>query len=193
MSTDSTWEIVSRVIRDRRSNLNVDRERAIPDSVIDDLIDLAIWAPNHYRTSPFRIVVITGAARERLGHVAGKAAAAHGANEAAIERQRSQFLRAPAVLAVASAHDEDPVKEIENRYSVSAGIENLLVGATAHGLASAWRSGAAMVDPNVAGPVKDALGLAASDTIIGYVYLGYPIDAPGVRPAPTAQVTRLNA
>lgn len=193
MPSDSTWDIVSRVIRERRSNLNVDKERVIADSIVDDLIDLAIWAPNHYRTNPFRVVVITGAARERVGHVAANAVAAQGANEAGVERQRSQFLRAPVVLAVASAHNEDPVKEIENRYAVSAGIENLLIGAAARGLAGAWRSGAAMIDPNVAGPVKDALGLAASDTIIGYVYLGYPIDAAGVRPAPTAQVTRLNA
>jgi nitroreductase len=71
-------------------------------------------------------------------------------------------------------------------------VQNILLGATAAGLASAWRSGLAMVDPTVAEPVKAALGLAPGDEIVAFVYLGHPIGPPGARDTPVAQVRRLD-
>src|SRR5688572_6087051 len=154
------WAAVEETIRERRSNLNVDLERPVPRELIDELIDLAVVAPNHYRTNPWRFVVLTGDARARIGEVAAQALAQRpDAPASLVERQRTQFLRAPAVMVVASAPDADPIKDFENKHAVAAGVENILLGATAAGLASAWRSGAAMVEPAVSGPVKKALGL----------------------------------
>lgn len=183
----ATWAAVAEAIRGRRSNLNVNHERPIPREVIEELAGLAVQAPNHYRTNPWRFVVLTGQARARLGDlVAGILAGRPDAKDAVVERQRAQFLRAPTVLIVASAGDPDPIKDFENKHAVAAGIENVLVGATAMGLASAWKSGPAMTDPEVSAAVKGALGLAAEDEIVGVVYLGYPVAAPGsiTRPAP---------
>src|SRR5579859_4931766 len=90
---------VAGIIRTRRSNLNVDLERPVPRELLDELIELAVTAPNHYRTNPWRFVVLTGGARARIGEVAASAAASRpDAKEAIIERQRTQFLRAPAVI-----------------------------------------------------------------------------------------------
>ena len=183
----ATWEAVAGAIRGRRSNLNVDHERQVPREVVEELAGLAVQAPNHHRTNPWRFVVLSGEARARLGDlVAGILAKRPDAKEATIERQRVQFLRAPTVLIVASAGDADSVRDFENKHAVAAGIENLLVGATAMGLASAWKSGPAMTDPEVAAAVKETLGLAPEDEIVGVVYLGYPTGAPGsiTRPAP---------
>src|SRR5688572_4911187 len=154
------WETVATTIRERRSNLNVDGERPVPPELVDELLELASWAPNHYRTNPFKFVVLTGAARGRIGEIAaGQVARKPDAKEPVVERQRVQFMRAPTVIVAASAPDEDPIKHFENKYTVSAGVQNILLGAQAAGLAAAWRSGPAMVDPEVSGPVKEALGL----------------------------------
>src|SRR5688572_8347697 len=100
------FNTVGEVIRQRRSNMNVDQERPVPPEVVDQLIELATWAPNHYRTNPFRFVVLNGAARERLGQVAADAIAkVSEVKDTLVERQRVQFLRTPTVLAVASAPD----------------------------------------------------------------------------------------
>ena len=180
---------VAAIIRDRRSNLNVDPEREVPRALIDELLQLAVTAPNHYRTHPWRFAVITGDARGRLSQVAYEAVKAKGgANEAVLERQRTQFLRAPAVIVAASAPDADPVKDFENKHTVAAGVQNILLGATALGLASAWRSGAAMVDEDVSGKVKTELGLAPEDEIVAFVYLGYPVGEPGSRQVPEPDV-----
>lgn len=184
---------VADTIRERRSNLNVDLERPVPRGVIDELVELAVTAPNHYRTNPWRFVVLTGNARARIGDVAASAAARRpDAKEAIVERQRTQFLRAPAVIIAASAHDEDPIKHFENKHAVAAGVQNILLGATAAGLASAWRSGPAMVDPEVSLQVKEAVGLDATDEIVSFVYLGYPSGPPGARPQAQANVHYLD-
>ena len=187
-------QTVAETIRERRSNLNVDGERPVPREVVDDLIDLATTAPNHYRTNPWRFVVLTGAARARIGEVAAAAAARlPSANDSIVERQRSQFLRAPLVIVAAAAPDLDPIKHFENKHTVAAGVQNILLGATAHGLASAWRSGLAMVEPGVSGPVKEALGLAPDDDIVAFVYLGFPVGPPGSKEPPRAQVSYLES
>src|ERR671933_722589 len=153
------YQAVAETIRERRSNLNVDGERPVPRELIDELIDLATTAPNHYRTNPWRFVVLTGPARARIGQIAAEAAARQpDAKEPIVERQRSQFLRAPAVIVAAAAPDQDPIKHFENKHSVAAGVQNMLLAATAAGLASAWRSGPGMVDPDVSRAAKEALG-----------------------------------
>ncbi len=185
----ANWEAVAEAIRGRRSNLNVDHDREIPREVVEELAGLAVQAPNHHRTNPWRFVVLTGQARARLGDlVADILARRPDAKEATVERQRAQFLRAPTVLIVASAGDADPVRHFENKHAVAAGIENLLVGATAMGLASAWKSGPAMTDPEVSAAVKETLGLGAEDEVVGVVYLGYPTGAPGSVTRPTPNV-----
>jgi nitroreductase len=188
------WETVAATIRERRSNLNVDGERPVPAELVQELLELAAWAPNHYRTNPFRFVVLTGAARGRIGEIAaGQVAKKPDAKEPIVERQRVQFMRAPTVIVAASAPDEDPIKQFENKYTVSAGVQNILLGAQAAGLAAAWRSGPAMVDPEVSGPVKEALGLAPDDEIIAFVYLGYAVGPAGMREKPVVQVKHLEA
>src|SRR5690242_6311839 len=91
------WEIVADTIRNRRSNLNVDLERPVPREVIEELTGLAVLAPNHYRTNPWRFVVLSGPARARLGEVVAREMAKEqpDVKEAILERQRTQFLRAP--------------------------------------------------------------------------------------------------
>lgn len=188
-----TWAAVAGAIRNRRSNLNVDLDRPVPPEVIEDLLDLAVSAPNHYRTNPWRFVVLTGAARERLGDVVAREVGKQpNVTDAIRERQRGQFLRSPAVVVVASNGDDDPIKHFENKHAVAAGIQNILVGATAAGLASAWKSGPGMVDPAVSAVLKEELGLGAKDEIVGFVYLGYPIAPPGPRPKAQPRVLYLN-
>jgi len=185
----TNWQIVAEAIRNRRSNLNVDLERPVPREVIEDLIELAVTAPNHYRTNPWRFVVLSGKARERLGHlVAGEVGKQPDVKDSFVERNRVQFLRAPSVIAIASAGDPDPIKDFENKHAVAAGLQNILIGATAAGLASAWKSGAAMVDPSVSAAAKDELGLDPADEIVGFVYLGYPVAPPGPKPKVEARV-----
>lgn len=182
------WVAVSRAIRERRSNLRIAPDRPVPRDLLDRLIELACWAPHHQHTHPWRFCVITGLGRERLGVAAAAALRRQGrADEARLAATRAKYLRAPVVLAIGSAAHPDPALHAENRDAVAAGIQNLLLGATALGLASFWASPPAPDDPDL----KRLVGLEPADQLAAFVYLGWPTAAcpPGRRDPPV--LTRL--
>jgi nitroreductase len=166
----------------RRSSLRVDPDRAIPDQLVDRLIAVSATAPNHRRTFPWRFRIITGRGRAELGEALAQDLVEAHQPEAKIEKARSKYLRAPVLIAVASVAGEDTTMTAENRDAVSAAIQTLLLGATAAGLASYWSTGAAMTSARL----REFCGFDETDTIVGLLYLGWPIgDPPPIdRPAP---------
>jgi nitroreductase len=165
------FEDFAELVRARRSNLVMDHERAVPTELIDQLCELATWAPNHKRTWPWRFAVAIGDGRARLGEafVADLVAADLG-DAGKRAKTRTKYLRAPAVLVVAARPHDHPSFHEENRDAVAAGIQNLLLGATAAGLASFWST------PPVAdgAAVRELCGFDPGDRIVGVVYLGWP-------------------
>jgi nitroreductase len=145
----------------------------VPRPIIEQLLDAAVQAPNHHRNRPWRFVVLTGAARERLGNVLARSLAARLADtpDAVLEVERHKPLRAPLLIAVGIDPPDGPkILEIENICAGAAAVQNLLLAAHALGLGAFWRTGASATDP----AVKAFLGFPSDETIIAFVYLGYP-------------------
>jgi nitroreductase len=93
------------------------------------------------------------------------------ATSGALQKESERLLRAPVVIAVAVDHPIDSrVDEIENISAAAAAVQNLLLAATAVGLATKWRTGQPSTDPLV----KEALGLSTDQHLIAFIYLGYP-------------------
>jgi nitroreductase len=185
-----SWQTLADLVRGRRSNLRIDPERPVPPELIDRLLELACWAPNHKLTHPWRFAVVTGAGRARLGETAAAGLPRLGiADPGALAKMRTKYLRAPVVLVVGSAAHPQAHLHKENQHAVAAGVQNLLLGATALGLASFWGTGAAVDVPEV----KRLVGLQPDDQIVAIIYLGWPVEPapPGRRPAPV--VTHLDA
>ena len=165
---------VADVIRSRRTNLRIDRDRAVDAETISELIGLAVWAPNHRLTEPWRFAVISGDGRARLGAVTADFQSEMGMTDPAkLDKTRNKFLRAPIVLLVAveSAADASHDIKVEDRDATAAAIQNVLLGATALGLGSYWGTGAVC---EVAA-VKAMAGFAGHAEIVAAIYLGWPI------------------
>jgi len=181
MGSSEAFSTVRDIVLARRTNMLVDREREVPESVIRDLCELALWAPNHKRTYPWRFASFSGDGRVRLGEACAQDLIDGGSDdEIKVNKVRSKYTRVPAVLVIGSAPDDHPTFHEENRDAVSAGIQNALLGATALGLASFW-STAPVIDG------EHTLGLCGFEPgtrLIGMIYLGWPSgDAlPGMRP-----------
>jgi nitroreductase len=159
----------------RRSNLRIDPDRAIDESLLDQLIAIAATAPNHHRTSPWRFRIISGQGRLGLGNALAEQLVNHpdpdpAIQQARISKARAKYLRAPVVVVIASRPGNDEVATLENRDAVSAAIQTLLLAATDAGLASLWSTGAAAHSREVA----EFCRFDPIDTIIGLVYLGWP-------------------
>lgn len=172
------------LVRSRRTHMFVDQERPIDPALVDELCTLATWAPNHKQTWPWRFAALTGSARAQLGEAfADDMAARDFGDEGKRAKTRTKYARTHTVLVVAAAAHSNEMFHVENQYAVAAGIQNLLLGATALGLASFWGSA----------PLPDsarALELCRfepTDRIVGVLYLGWAardVSAPQ-RPAVT--------
>jgi nitroreductase len=149
----------------------------VPRALIQRLLTAAVQAPNHHKVRPWRFVVLTGAARERLGEVMAQSLRRRDPNAVAeaLNAARARPLRAPTVIAVGVDKPGDPrVIEIENVCAAAAAAQNLMLAACGLGLATMWRTGAAALDPDV----KAFLGFAPDQHLIGFIYVGYPLVAP---------------
>ena len=145
----------------------------LPRELIEKLLDAAVQAPNHHRNRPWRFVVLTGQARERLGEVMAQSLLLRmpDAPENVLEVERKRPLRAPVLIAVGIDKPDGPkIVEIENICAGAAAVQNLLLAAHALGLGAMWRTGAAATDP----AVKAFLGFEPDQHIIAMVYVGYP-------------------
>jgi nitroreductase len=99
-----------------------------------------------------------------------------------IQREKQKALRAPTIVVVAARpKSTDRIPEVEQIVSAGAAAQNIMLAAYAMGFGAMWRTGDAAYDDEV----KTALGLPASDKLIGFIYLGSTDGAPSpaARPA----------
>ncbi len=176
------------LVRARRTHMLVDKDRAVPAELVDQLCELATWAPNHKKTWPWRFAAFTGEARFELGTAFVDDMIDRGVgDEGKRTKTRTKYARTPTVLVVGCAPHDHPTFHDENRDAVAAGIQNLLLGATAAGLASFW-STAPLIDSARA---LELCGFGSDDRIIGIIYLGWPTDTVDAPTRPDPAVTHL--
>jgi nitroreductase len=71
LAANTVYSAVAETIRQRRT-IKQFLPRSVPRAVLQELIELAVWAPNHRLTEPWRFYVLDGAARDRLGEIAAQ-------------------------------------------------------------------------------------------------------------------------
>jgi len=149
------------------------KQDAVPRALIEKLLSAAVQAPSHYKVRPWRFVVLTGNARNKLGDVfaASQLDRKPDLPQEALDKIRALPLRAPVLIAVGvDKPSEEKVLEIENICAVAAACQNLLLAAQAEGLAVKWRTGEWARDAKV----KEFLNFSADQHIIAFLYIGYP-------------------
>jgi nitroreductase len=179
----------SALVRSRRTSMIVDREREVPAEVVSELCALVTWAPNHKKTWPWRFAHFTGDGRARLGQaMADDMITADFGDATKRDKTRTKYLRTPSIVVVGAAPHDNEMLHTENRDAVAAGIQNLLLGATALGLASFWSTPGLMRPPRV----LELCRFDPSDRLVGIIYLVWAAkDCPAPeRPAP--EVTRVD-
>jgi nitroreductase len=162
--------------------MTIDRDRPVDRASIERIVHSAIAAPNHRKTRPLRVAVLQGEARLRFGETVAAVMEMNGEDSSRVEKTRTKYGRAPVVLAIASAPGESELETEENRFSVAAGIQNMLLMIEAFGLTALWStpmSGAEAV-------MNEFCGFEQGARMLGLVYLGHGTRSapPRERPAP---------
>src|SRR5680860_1761490 len=117
---------VETAIRTRRTHKAFGPE-PLPREQIDELLELARWAPNHNLTAPWRFRVVGPRALERLKAAAGPEGAA-------------KLDRAPTLVIVSCAPAGDPVQGEEDLHATAVAAYIVLLAAHARGLDGYWRT-----------------------------------------------------
>lgn len=163
----------------------VEQDRDVPLDLIERLCELAQWAPNHKRTWPWRFAVAVGEGRARLGAAVAEAMERHGDPAEKVAKARGKYLRTPVTLIVGSAPGDTDERTAENRDAVAAGIQNLLLAATAEGLATYWGSCPKGAHEAVVG----LCGFEPGTHISALMYLGWATTAPEGPDRPPVRLT----
>lgn len=148
--------------------------KRIPDEQIHDLLHLAHWAPTHGRTEPWHFLVYSGDALKEFGK---KHAETYWNNTPEDKRQEATREKlehnvdkaSHLVVAVMKRGTNPKIPMIEEVAAASAAVQNILLGATALGIATLWSTGG-MAHTEA---FKNMLELAADDVVLGLIFMGY--------------------
>jgi nitroreductase len=145
---------VETAIRTRRTHKAFGSE-PVPREDLEELLDLARWAPNHHLTNPWRFRVVGPRSLERL-----KQADPDGARK---------LDRAPTLIAVSAVQTGDELADEEDLLASAVAAYIVLLAAHARGIASYWRTPRVLRTQEG----RDALGMPAGERVIGLLHLGY--------------------
>jgi nitroreductase len=165
---------VEKAIRTRRTHKTFSSQ-PLDVAVLEELFELASWAPNHHLTNPWRFRVLGERTRERLMTLA----------EAEQPGSAVKLARAPTLVAVSAQQDGSPAQDREDLLATAVAAYLVLLGAHARGLAGYWRTVPLLDDPRG----REILGLPRSQAPVGLLYLGSPVQEQRVpERAPLAEV-----
>jgi nitroreductase len=134
-------------------------------AVLEELFELARWAPNHNLTNPWRFRVLGPEALARLKDAAGPEAAA-------------KLDRAPTLVVVSVVQSgDDPLQDEEDVCAAACAAYIVLLAAHGRGLAGYWRTPAVLRSAEG----RAALGIPDRERVLGLLHLGHPRQT---RPAP---------
>ena len=166
------------LLKTRASNGKLS-EPAPDDESLRIALEAAARAPDHGSLRPWRVHIVRGEARARLGELMAGALARTNpaASPQELDKTRKKALRAPLVIVVSAVVKPHPkVPEVEQLLAAGAAAHAILLALQARGYAAIWRTGAPAYDPDT----KRAFGLGAQDALIGFIYAGT-----ATQPAPT--------
>ena len=165
---------VEHAIRTRRTHKAYTSE-PVDRETLEELFELARWAPNHHSTDPWRFRVLGPQARERL-----KAAA-----EAAKPGSGAKLDRAPTLIVAGAQQTGDAAQDREDVLATAVAAYIVLLAAHARGLAGYWRTLAVLETPEG----RAAVGLPDDETPLGLLHLGEPRQDQRVPPrAPVEEI-----
>jgi nitroreductase len=145
---------VERAIRERRTHKVFGRD-PVDRELLDELLELARWAPNHHLTNPWRFRVIGPDSLARLKEAAGPDAA-------------GKLDRAPTLVAASVVQNGDPVQDEEDVCATASAVYIVLLAAHARGLVGYWRTPAVLRTPEG----REALGIGDHERVLGLIHLG---------------------
>ncbi|MED1782048.1 nitroreductase [Brevibacillus fortis] len=159
---------IAQAIRDRRT-IKKFKPDPVPLELIRELLDVAVWAPNHGLREPWRFVLY----REEGKQIVVDAIL----QNAMKKRDPELLLRVPAYLFVIVNEDSRQREREEDYAAACTLIQNFQLAAWERGLGVVWKT-----EPfTYQAGFLQAVGVRAEEKLVGMLQLGFPEVIPEAR------------
>lgn len=167
----------NQLIKNRRSIFPKDYTgEAVDDSIINQMLENANWAPTHKLTEPWRFVVFSGDGREKLADFQSECykqvtTAKGNFDEKKYEGLKVKPMEASHIIAIGMKRDEKKsLPEWEEIAAVFCAVENMYLTATAYGMGCYLSTGGVTNFEEA----KEFFGLGKEDKLLGFMFVGMP-------------------
>ncbi len=170
-------EQINHIIRNRRSIYPAQYSgEVIEDSIIENILENANWAPNHGLTEPWRFVVFKGKGLHQLAEFQSNlykelSQQSESFDEKKFEKLLKKPLLASHIISIGMKRDErEKIPEIEEVEAVACAVQNMYLTAYSYGIGCYWGSGGITYQKKA----NEFFGLSEKDLLLGFLYLGIP-------------------
>ena len=166
-------EEINELIRSRRSVFPKQFEtgKQVPDEIVEQIVENAVWAPSHGNIQPWKFVVFTGEGLQKLAGFQSelyKETSGERFKEQTYETLRTNPQKASHVIAICLKRDPNKkFPEMEEIAAVSCAVQNIYLSVTAYGLGGYWTTGGVTYNEKA----KEFFGLGEDDKLMGFFYL----------------------
>ncbi len=186
-----TISTLSSIIKNRRTTKPpMMNGKKIPNGQIKQLLELADWAPTHANTEPWYFIVYAEPKTFCNEHAELYKDSTSADDFMLFNYEKLLHMGDKAshvIIAVMKRGRLPKIPALEEIAATACAVQNILLGATAAGIASYWGTGGMALKPEM----KTYLSLAEDDVVMGVLYLGYSDSMPsGERLIPLSEKVR---
>lgn len=171
-------EEVNKIIRNRRSMFvsQFKENDPVEDSIIEEMLENANWAPTHKLTEPWRFTVFSGNGLQQLADYQSELYKERSEKmgtfkPAVYEKFKESPLKCSHIIAIIMKRNEaSGLPEMEEVSAVAMAVQNMYLTACAHGLAAYWGTGGVTFYPEA----KAYFELEENDQLMGFFYVAKP-------------------
>ncbi|WP_050613968.1 nitroreductase family protein [Bacillus testis] len=179
---------LAQMIKSRRSIKRFE-DREVSTALISELLDTAVWAPNHHLTQPWRFILFNGEGREKFANAVKEWKMAKETNPAKKEEEGNKLYQKlmsnPAFLLVVMKENSNLAQREEDAAAISCLIQNFSLLAWEQNIGMTWHTQGWLQEQMV----REAIGVKPGERIVANIHLGYPEMIPKAQPrTPAAEL-----
>lgn len=183
------------IIKGRRS-ISAYQDKEVSAELLKELLNIAIWVPNHKLTEPWRFVFIQGESKRKLAEMNREIAkskvkdATEEELEHVGENAYQKIMDVPfIILVINQLHPQEKLRE-EDYAATSCVIQNFSLLAWEKGISVFWKTGKLAMGEETA----ELIGLEDDERVVGLLQIGYPdkTKTPYQREQAESRITVLN-
>ena len=167
---------IEKIIKERRT-IHEYKGQKVPDALVAKALELALWAPNHKLTNPWKFVWMGPVAREKIAELSVQLKKQKDPNisELVQTKLKQKFLEPSHLIAILQKKSSDPHRSREDYATVSCGVQNATLFLWEQGIGTKWTTGAVTSHEKT----YKALNVNfENDEIVGFLWVGYPNQVP---------------